>query len=118
MYVHKCIPPAQDCTLQGAMHLVIISFTHASTFFSLLLILLDIDECAIGTDMCDMNANCTNTDGGYNCTCQSGYSGNGVDCEGMYICTYMQYVLKVYIAMYVRNCHSTIHVHVCTVCIM
>ena len=33
MYVCKCIPPAQDCALQGAMHVVIIiSLSHASTF--------------------------------------------------------------------------------------
>ena len=49
--------------------------------FSLLLILLDIDECAIGTDMCDTNANCTNTDGSYNCTCDNGYSGDGFTCS-------------------------------------
>ena len=45
---------------------------------------LDIDECMEGTDNCDRNATCTNTDGGFNCTCNNGYSGNGTtnDCNG------------------------------------
>ena len=42
----------------------------------------DIDECAAGTDGCDENANCTNTDGSYTCSCLSGYSGDGVTCVG------------------------------------
>lgn len=36
----------------------------------------DINECARGTDTCDSNAACENTDGGYNCACNTGYSGN------------------------------------------
>ena len=45
----------------------------------------DIDECAIGTDTdnCDVNAVCINTHGSFICQCQSGYSGNGVTCDGM-----------------------------------
>ncbi|XP_078609800.1 uncharacterized protein LOC144881035 isoform X2 [Branchiostoma floridae x Branchiostoma japonicum] len=35
----------------------------------------DIDECASDvTNLCDVNADCTNTDGGYICTCTDGYS--------------------------------------------
>ena len=37
-----------------------------------------IDECAIGTGMCDMNAN---TDGSYSCTCNNGFTGNGFNCS-------------------------------------
>ena len=40
----------------------------------------DIDECAESTDMCDPNAECTNTIGSYNCTCTVGYTGNGTSC--------------------------------------
>ena len=37
----------------------------------------DIDECSEGMDNCDENANCTNTMGGYNCACNTGYEGDG-----------------------------------------
>ena len=34
--------------------------------------------------MCDtINAFCTNLDGGYLCTCDVGYSGDGLTCAGM-----------------------------------
>ena len=29
---------------------------------------------------CHANASCTNTEGGYNCSCQLGYSGDGATC--------------------------------------
>ena len=44
---------------------------------------IDIDECT-GTNNCNVNAECTNNPGSYACTCNSGYTGNGVDCEGVY----------------------------------
>ena len=44
--------------------------------------LTDIDECNADTHSCPMEAYCTNTDGGYNCTCSSGYTGNGITCNG------------------------------------
>jgi len=44
----------------------------------------DDDECLMGTHNCNANANCTNTIGSFNCTCNSGYSGNGVSCSGMF----------------------------------
>ena len=34
---------------------------------------------------CSNNGNCTNTDGGYNCTCNIGYNGDGFNCSSMYI---------------------------------
>ena len=43
----------------------------------------DIDECALGTDNCDANAECTDTDGSFNCTCNPGFEGDGVNCTGM-----------------------------------
>ena len=30
--------------------------------------------------MCSPNATCTNGDGGYNCSCNTGYSGDGIMC--------------------------------------
>ena len=42
--------------------------------------LVDVDECALGTDNCDVNATCTNTGGSFSCACNEGYEGNGVTC--------------------------------------
>merc|ERR1712131_275010 len=42
----------------------------------------DIDECHSGLDkLCDENAICTNTDGGYECSCPDGFTGvDGTEC--------------------------------------
>ena len=45
---------------------------------------VDINECDDGTASCDVNAQCINTNGSYNCSCSSGYSGDGMTCTGMY----------------------------------
>ena len=42
----------------------------------------DIDECTAGTDKCDFNADCSNTDGSYSCSCKPGYLGDGLTCTG------------------------------------
>ncbi|CAH3159137.1 unnamed protein product [Pocillopora meandrina] len=39
----------------------------------------DIDECKI--NVCHHSASCTNTQGSYNCTCNPGYIGDGLNCE-------------------------------------
>ena len=41
---------------------------------------LDVDECAGGIDNCADEAVCTDTDGSYNCACNTGYTGDGVNC--------------------------------------
>ena len=35
--------------------------------------------------MCDINANCTNTDDSYICACKEGYTGDGHSCQGIII---------------------------------
>ena len=45
----------------------------------------DIDECVEESDNCDDNAICTNTDGSFTCECESGFSGNGIQCDGKII---------------------------------
>ena len=47
---------------------------------------IDIDECLDpSTHSCDSNANCTNTNGSYQCKCNQGYHGNGNTCTGIYV---------------------------------
>lgn len=46
----------------------------------------DINECTVGLAKCDQNANCTNTVGSYNCTCNAGYTGNGTYCADINEC--------------------------------
>ena len=56
-------------------------FMYLNTLSVTLSISPDIDECAIDTHNCDENANCTDTDGSFQCACLSGYEGNGTFCQ-------------------------------------
>ena len=46
--------------------------------------LSDINECTTNVHECDANAFCNNTEGSYNCTCSSGYTGKGTSCNVYY----------------------------------
>ena len=50
---------------------------------SLLSLFIDVDECVQNSTLCNINANCTNTDGSYMCQCQDGYEGDGINCTGI-----------------------------------
>ena len=41
---------------------------------------LDIDECTTDTDNCHENAACNNTFGSFECVCNVGFEGDGVNC--------------------------------------
>ena len=57
-------------------------FTCAITKLCALNFSVDIDECQLGLDACVENADCSDTEGSYECTCSTGYSGDGlVNCE-------------------------------------
>ena len=43
----------------------------------------DINECELEIHTCSPNANCTDTDGSFNCTCREGFEGNGFICTGI-----------------------------------
>ena len=48
---------------------------YVYTFFSL----SDVDECGFqSVSVCDENAECSNAVGGFDCTCDAGYSGDGL----------------------------------------
>jgi len=42
----------------------------------------DIDECRLDMHDCDVNAECLNAVGKYQCRCQSGFTGTGFSCQG------------------------------------
>ena len=42
----------------------------------------DIDECSEGTHSCDINAECINVNGSFNCMCLDGLNGDGFSCFG------------------------------------
>ena len=42
----------------------------------------DVDECKTGLHNCSILASCNNTIGAFNCTCNPGYTGDGVTCSG------------------------------------
>ena len=48
-------------------------------FLSLNFISVDIDECLVGSP-CSEDAECTNYNGSYTCSCNAGFSGDGVFC--------------------------------------
>ena len=44
----------------------------------------DIDECALNNGNCSEYAICANFPGSYNCTCNTGFIGNGLNCTGIF----------------------------------
>jgi len=50
----------------------------------------DIDECATNNGGCSAEADCSNTEGSFTCTCQSGYTGDGTSCTGMQLKTHSE----------------------------
>ena len=47
-----------------------------------------VDECATDADNCHATlADCTDTDGGFTCTCKTGYIGDGISCIDVDECT-------------------------------
>ena len=42
---------------------------------------IDIDECSLDTDNCHEQATCTNVPGSFECVCNHGWAGDGVQCE-------------------------------------
>ena len=47
---------------------------------------IDINECSEVLHNCDMNANCSDTDGSFTCTCREGFEGDGISCNSKKDC--------------------------------
>ena len=60
---------------------------RAKTFhsFTIFCVVTDIDECTTNAHDCHLDATCSNTDGSFTCSCNQGYSGDGKQCDGMFV---------------------------------
>ena len=57
--------------------------TNGLVLNCMLTCIVDINECAKGTDDCHEDSTCTDTDGSYYCTCEVGFVGDGFNCTSM-----------------------------------
>ena len=62
--------------------------------------LSDKNECALKTHNCTANAACENTKGSFNCSCNSGFTGNGTVCNGE------MHTVRLLSSMVFMNCSS------------
>ena len=70
------------------------TYQHKHLFFSFIA-----PTCE--SNPCDANAICNDTDVFYTCTCQSGYFGNGLTCEGMHLeCFYPRVLFFLHVALF------------------
>ena len=60
-----------------------VSFWYVTSTNAWFNFLLDNNECTLATHNCHDDATCTNTYGSFYCTCNIGFTGNGVNCSGM-----------------------------------
>ncbi|CAH3171492.1 unnamed protein product [Porites lobata] len=80
-----------------------------SVFFLINFFFLDTDECSASPSVCDINANCSNTRGSYYCTCKTGFTGDGKNCQDIDECSASPYVCDIN-----ANCSNTRGSYYCT----
>ena len=74
------------------------------------------NECDEGTDNCHQNATCNNTEGSFDCSCNTGYTGNGSFCMGkciwysdpLYYYFLCATLIPVYLSFYMHCIHHNI----------
>ena len=76
-YTYMCTDSQSECYFQ---YFYVYLKSHLRRY--LYSMFLDRDECMMEND-CHTHADCINTEGSYDCTCRSGFTGNGTDCNGM-----------------------------------
>ena len=71
-----------DSTAQVRTPLELCVFSLVLFYLQFILITTDINECelVLGVDQCTTNATCSNTDGSYECSCTTGFTGDGNTC--------------------------------------
>ena len=97
--IELCISRCMKCEGRITHHICFNKY-----WFHLIDVDVDIDECAVNNGNCSENANCTNTHGSFDCTCNSGYTGDGYTCIGMsteahVLCYYASWVVGYSIGM-------------------
>ena len=60
------------------MHIKIIYALSAHCLYAYYI--TDINECELDGDQCATNATCSNTEGSYECSCNTGFTGDGKLC--------------------------------------
>ena len=60
----------------------ILHWLNTRTFPFIHILCPDLDECTDDAHQCNEHAMCNNTVGSYSCYCQSGYKGDGTNCQG------------------------------------
>ena len=73
-----------DSLAQVRIPLIFLSFTNIHKIYLFYLYPTDINECELDMDQCAPNATCYNTEGSYECNCNTGFTGSGTSC-----CTYV-----------------------------
>ena len=66
----------------GALFPIVVTATDHANRFLKCIISPDVNECDREAD-CDTNAECTDTEGSYECHCNHGYSGDGFACTSV-----------------------------------
>ena len=75
--------------------------------FNLLTHSPDVNECAGNVSVCDDHANCTDSDGSFLCTCNTGFSGNGYYCSSEILASIKLYTnLQVLDPADINECES------------
>ena len=94
----ECVPGVEiacaedeDCTAHAACFTCCDGRCHClQGFVQQETLCVDIDECSLGISTCDVNTDCHNYEGGYNCTCSEGFEGKPPEVP----CTLLQADLK------------------------
>ena len=64
---------------------------------------IDIDECADIT--CNENAACFNNPGSFTCICNDGFEGNGFDCAGKFVFSFLDIADSKFVFYFLVDCY-------------